>query len=71
MGRLNPDVEENSNPARELPEGDRSVTVMVSELDENPTLAVVLPAMEVEVPPDPVMGVLGKVPSAELGPGAN
>jgi hypothetical protein len=51
---------EYSNPARELPEGVvRSVTVMSSEPDVNPAAAVIDAFMEVEVPPDLVMGQPG------------
>ena len=60
---------EYTNPARELPEGARSVTVMSSEPDVNPAPAEIDPFMKVEVPPDLVM-VVGKVPRPELGPGA-
>jgi hypothetical protein len=70
MGSVIPDVEEYSNPARELPEGVRSVTVMLSDPDVNPALAAIAPLMKVEVPPDLVM-VLRKLPRFELGPGVN
>lgn len=65
-----PGFEKNSNAARELPEGVRSVTVMLSEPDVNPELAAILANIKVEVPPDLVV-VLGKVPRVEFGPGVN
>ena len=70
MGSVIPDVEEYSNPARELPEGVRSVTVMLSEPDVNPEAAAIVANVKVEVPPDLAM-VVGKVPRLELGPGVN
>jgi hypothetical protein len=70
MGSVIAGGEEYSNPARELPEGVRSVTVMLSEPDVNPAAAEILPFMKVEVPPV-LVAVPGKVPRPELGPGVN